>query len=127
MCVCVCVCMCVLVAQLCPTLCDPMDCSWPDSSVQGIFQARILDWVAIPFSRRSSQPRDWTQVSWIAGRFFTIWDTREAPYMFTESESRSVMSDSLQHHGLYSPCNFPGQNTGEGSISFHQGIFPTQG
>ena len=51
----------------------------PGSSVHGIPQARILEWVAIPFSRGSSQPRDWTWVSLIAGRFFTIWATREAP------------------------------------------------
>ena len=67
------VCVCVLVAQLCPTLCDPMDCSPPGSSVHGILQARILEWVAISFSRGSSWLRDWTQVSCIAGRFFTIW------------------------------------------------------
>ena len=48
----------VLVTQSCPTLCDPMDCSLPGSSVPGIFQARILEWVALPFSRGSSQPRD---------------------------------------------------------------------
>ena len=48
------------------------------SLVHGILQARILEWVAIPFSRESSLPRDWTQVSHIAGRFFTIWATREA-------------------------------------------------
>ena len=52
-------------AQSCPTLCDPMDCSPPDSSVHGILQARILEWVAISFSRGSSQPRDWTRVSCI--------------------------------------------------------------
>ena len=63
--------MCVLVAQVCPTLCDPMDCSPPGSSVHGILQAKILEWVAISFSRRSSQPRDWTLVSCIAGRSFT--------------------------------------------------------
>ena len=51
----------VLVAQLCLTLCDPMDGSPPGSSVHGILQARILKWVAIPFSRGSSQPRDWTR------------------------------------------------------------------
>ena len=56
----------VLVTQLCPTLCDPMDCSPPGSSVHGIFQARILEQVAIPFSRGSSQPRDQTQVCSIA-------------------------------------------------------------
>ena len=61
-----------LVTQSCPTLCNPMDCS------HGILQARILEWVAIPFSRGSSQCKDWTQVSGIAGRFFTIWAPREA-------------------------------------------------
>ena len=65
------------VVQSCPTLCNPTDCSLPGSSVQGIFQARILEWVAISFSRRSSQPGDWTQVSHIVGRRFTIWATRE--------------------------------------------------
>ena len=62
----------VLVAQSCPTLCDPTDCSPPGSSVHGILQAGILKWIAIPFSRGSSQPRDRSQVSCIAGRFFTI-------------------------------------------------------
>ena len=51
------------VAQSCLTLCNPMDYSLPGSSIHGIFQARILEWVAISFSRRSSQPRDWTRVS----------------------------------------------------------------
>ena len=51
---CVCVCVCVLVTQLCPTLCDPMDCSLSGFSVHGILQARILEWVAIPFPRGSS-------------------------------------------------------------------------
>ena len=60
------------VAQLCPTLCDPMDCSLPGSSVHGIFQARILEWVAISFSRGSSRPRDRTRVFCIVGRHFTI-------------------------------------------------------
>ena len=66
------------VAQSCPTLCNPVNCSLPGSSVHGIFQARILEWVAISFSRGSSRPRDWTQVSHIAGRHFTLWATREA-------------------------------------------------
>ena len=65
------------VAQLCPTLCDPMECSLLGSSVNGIFQVRILEWVVIFFSRRSSWPRDWTQVSCIVGRRFTIWATGE--------------------------------------------------
>ena len=59
-------------------LCDPMDCSSPSSSIHGIFQARVLEWVAISFSRGSSWPRDRTQVSCIAGWRFTIWATREA-------------------------------------------------
>ena len=70
----------LLVAQLCPTLCDPMDCSPLASSVLGILQARVLEWVAIPFSRGSSQPEDQTWVSHTAGRFFTSWATRVALY-----------------------------------------------
>ena len=65
-------------AQLCPTLCNPMDCSLPGISVHGIFQARILEWVTIAFCRESSWPRNWTRVSRIAGRCFTLWATREA-------------------------------------------------
>ena len=65
------------VAQLCLTLCDPMDCNLPVFSVHGIFQARILDWVAISFSKRSSWPRDWTWVSHTAGRHLTVWATTE--------------------------------------------------
>ena len=62
----------VLVAQSCLTFCDTMDCSSPGSSVHGILQARILEWVAIPFHRGSSWPRDWTTISCVAGRFFTV-------------------------------------------------------
>ena len=72
--------MCVTWVQLCPTLCDPMDCSPPGSSDPGIFQARILEWVAISYSRVSSWPRDqtcMTCVSCIAGKFFTHWATQE--------------------------------------------------
>ena len=56
-------CICAKSPQSCPTLCDPMDCSPPGSSVRGILQARILEWVAMPFSRGSSQPRDQIYVS----------------------------------------------------------------
>ena len=63
----------VKVAQSCPTLCNPMD-----YTVHGILRTRILKWVAFPFSRGSSQPRDLTQVSHIAGGFFSSWATREA-------------------------------------------------
>ena len=62
----------MLVARSCPTLCTPMDCSPPGSSVHGILQTRLLEWAAIPFSRGSSRPRDETQVSCTAGRFFAI-------------------------------------------------------
>ena len=72
-------CVCVLVAQSCLTLCNPMDCNLPGSSVHGILQARILEWVAMP-SWRSSRSRNQTWVSGIASRFFTIWATREAPF-----------------------------------------------
>ena len=75
-------------AQLYPTLCDPMD-----YTVHGILQARILEWVTFPFSKGSSQLRDWTQVSHIAGGFFTSWEIREA------------------------------QNTGVGNLSLLRGIF----
>ena len=80
------------VAQSCPTLCDPMD-----YTVHGILQARILEWVAVFFSRGSSQPRDRTQVSHIAGRFFTSGATGKP------------------------------KNTGAGSLSLLQWIFLTQG
>ena len=102
------------------------------------------------FSRGSSWLRDWTWVSCIAGRFFTFWGTKKAPYLpglfqiqipswrlaawtyiplpsVKWSESRSVVSDSLQPHRLYSPWDSPGQNTAVGSLFLLQGIFPTQG
>ena len=60
-----------------PTLCDPMDCSPRGSSVHGILHTRILEWVAISFSRGCSRARDWTQLSHNAGRLFTNWATRE--------------------------------------------------
>ena len=68
----------MLISLSCPALRNPMDYSPPASSIHGILQARIMEWVAIPFSRGSSQPRDQTQVSHMAGRFFIIWATREA-------------------------------------------------
>ena len=68
----------VLVAQFCLILCNPMDCRSSGSSVHGILQPRILQWVAIPFSRGSPQPKDQSQDSCIAGKIFTVWATREA-------------------------------------------------
>ena len=107
-CVCVCVCVCVteslcsteeidtdckqtmkvLLAHSCLPLCNPMDCSPPGSSVHGIFQARILEWAAIPFSRGSSRPRDQTKVSWTASRFFTIWATTSMK--FTKKKKKKI-------------------------------------
>ena len=98
--------MCVpcLVAQSYLTLCNPMDCSPPGSSVHGILQARKLEWVAISSFSRSSQPRDRSQVSHIAGRFFTIWATREAhiyPHFHCSVQfSHSIVSNCLWPHGL---------------------------
>ena len=77
-------CLKVEVAQPCLTLCDPMD-----YTVHSILQARTLEWVAIPFSRETSQPRDRTQVTHIAGRFFTSWATREVPLTSKSSLSQS--------------------------------------
>ena len=72
----------VLVFQSCLTLCSPMDRSLPGSSVLGVLQARILEWVAVPSSRGSSSPRDLTWVSRIAGRFSTVRATRELVYFY---------------------------------------------
>ena len=66
------------ITQSCPTLCDPSDCSLPGSSVHGIFQARVLEWGAIAFSRGSYPLRTWPGSSALAGRFSTDWDMREA-------------------------------------------------
>ena len=87
------------VAQLCPTLCDPMDCSLSGSSIHGIFQARVLEWIAISFSRGSSWPRNRTQVSHIAGRRFTFWATREALIIRLVPEKNYLLSD-LSHYYL---------------------------
>ena len=78
-----------------PTLCDPMDCSPPGSSVHGILQARILEWVAMPFSRESSPLRDWTLSPALAGGLSTAWATREtlpatnSTKLFTDREMKS--------------------------------------
>ena len=84
---CVCVCVCVhmcSVAHSCPTVCDFMNCSLPGSSVHGTFQARILEWVAISYSRGSSQPRDWIHVPCI----FCI--DRQIPYHCTTQEAPNL-------------------------------------
>ena len=82
----------VLVAQSCPTLCDPLDCSPPGPSVHKICQARTLEWRAIPFLRGTSWSRDQIQVSHITGRFFTIWATREASTLAHQFSSVQSLS-----------------------------------
>ena len=97
-CVCVCVCVCVY-AQSSLTLCEPMDCSSSGSSVHGIFQARILQWVAISFSRITSQPMVRTQVSYFSctGR-----------WIFLPLHHLVISCDvKIQNH---SDCNFPCSN-----------------
>ena len=96
------------VAQSCPTLCDPMDSSPPGSSVHGIFQARILGWVAISFSRGSSRLRDRTQVSLIAGRHFNLWTTSRRTW-------REMQLPSLNN--IIHTLGFPGGSGGEESAS----------
>ena len=94
----------VLVAQSCPTLCNPTDCSPPGSSVHGILQARILEWVVRPFSRGSSQPMDQIQVFCIAGGFFTIWASREA--LSNRSHWSASGENTHTHtHSVSSYCN----------------------
>ena len=90
--------------QSCLTLCDPLDCSPPGSSVHGILQARILEWAAIPFSSRSPLPRDWNWLSCIAGRFFTVWATREAKlwHKCTYPQHRNRL-ERAQRTDLWSP------------------------
>ena len=85
------------VTQSCLTFCNPMNCCLPDSSVHGIFQARILEWVTTPFSRGSSQPSDGTWVSCTAGRFFTVCATREAPNIHLLEWSKSVTLTISNH------------------------------
>ena len=93
--------------------CDPMDSSLPGSSTHGILQARILEWVATSFSKQH-----------VCMCVSCSVVTRQCVCV---CESRSVVSDSLWSHGLQSPWNSPGKNTGVGGLSLLQGIFPTQG
>ena len=106
----------VKVTQLCPTLCHPMD-----HTVHGILQARILEWVAFPFSRGSSQPRNQTPVSSIAGRFFTSWAMREAQ-MMVEYEMKTEAN--LRTPGVFFPhllTLFRSPTPGHPEEKFHPG------
>ena len=94
-------CLKVKVAALCLTPCGPVDCSPPGASVHGIFQARILEWVAIPSSRRSCQPRDRTQASCTGGGFLTIWATREALKALVKAIKKK--KDTLSDNSWYFP------------------------
>ena len=85
----------VLDTQSCPALCNPMNYSLPGSSVHGILHTRKLEWVAIPFSRGSSQPRDESQVSCIAGGLFTNWAMREAKDLATREATRTSLVAQL--------------------------------
>ena len=82
------------VAQSCPTLCDPVDCSLPGSSIHGILQARILEWVTISFSRGSSQPRNRTGVSCIGGRRFNALSHQGTP---GEGHANSLQYSCLEN------------------------------
>ena len=89
------------VAQSCLTLCNTMDCSLPGSSVHGIFQAIVLEWVVIFFSRGSSQPRGWTWVSHIVDRCFTIWATREVIIEEIILRRKAIKVKSFSHVQLF--------------------------
>ena len=93
---------CCLVTHSYPTLCNPVDCSPPGFSVHGDSPARILEWVAMPSSRGSSQPRDWTHISHIAGSFFTSWATREAFYVHSNTilNSQDIRSNLNVHQQM---------------------------
>ena len=82
-------CLVVLSHSVCPALCARKNCSPPGSPDHGIFQARILEWIAISFSKRSSQPRDWTGVSRIVGRHFTVWATKEVTATSPQNKIRA--------------------------------------
>ena len=120
-----------LLTLLCLTLWDPIDCSPPGSSVQGISQERILEWVATSFSRGSSQARDQTHISCIGRRILCHWATREALNMpWKVNVSCSVTSNSLRP----TDCRLPGSSVYVilqarilewVAISFSRGIFPT--
>ena len=96
----------MLLTQSCLIPYDPVDYSSPGFSVHGILQARILEWVAIPFSRRFSQSRDWTWVSCIAGGFFTIWATNFSLYLNISRISHCFMKNSMISILLYFLLNW---------------------
>ena len=124
---CICTCVCVPSVSLVRFFMTPWTVACQTPLSMEFFQARIQEWVAMLMSKRSSQPRNWTHISCIAGRFFNDKPYQESPFESLWCESHSVVSDSLWPHGLNCPWNSPDQNTGLGSRSLLQGIFPTQG
>ena len=103
------------VAQSCLTLCDSVDCRPPGSCIHGISQARILEWVAISFSRGSSRPKDQTRVSRIAGRHFNLWATREAQNwtlilisetLYLSARKESISESLVVTLETYIVCNY---------------------
>ena len=125
------------------TLCDPMNCGLPGSSIHGIFQARILEWVSICFSRRSFRPRNWTWVSHIVGRRFTVWapgkllllnPTSSSPAPLPSLSVNPIVWDRdnpsvASHHApmlicLKNPSEFPSQPQYPISPKHQQGLKP---
>ena len=114
--------------------CDPTNCSPPGSSVHGVSQARILEWVAISFSRASPQPRDQTWVSCIAGRYIYIFFYQILPWRKPKRKIKWVKSLCLtlcdpmdcSLTRFLRPWDFPGKNTGVGCHFLLQEIYPTQ-
>ena len=136
----------MLVDQLCPTLCDPIDCNPPGSCVLGTLQARVLKWVVISFSNGSSWPRDRPRVSCTAGGFFIVWATGKPSHLGNTYQNKdelllhsrwvcvwllSVMRDTLWPHRLayqtLCPWDSPGKKSGMGCHFLLQRIFLTQG
>ena len=113
-----CVC---LFAQSCPTLCDPWTAAHQAPLSMGILQARILEWVAMPSSRVSSQLRDQTQVSHIVGGLFTDWATREGPCLYF----LTILTITLPTYMIFLSSFYPGSGEQKAGALL-QGIFPTQ-
>ena len=107
------------VTQSCPTLCDPVDCSPSGSSVHGILQARILEWVAISFSRGSSRPRNWTRISYVSciGRWVLYrWATREAHGFIYQNLSGKLPYFVWSEKWQPTPVFLPGESHGRRSL-----------
>ena len=113
-----------LVAKSCPTLCDPMDCSPPGSSDHEIFQARVLEWIAISFSRGSSQLRNRTQVSCTAGRFFTDWADRGNRELHRAYESCLQVVHSSSAHGPLARTRSHGHTQQGTRLEYVEGWWP---